>query len=361
MDDFPQFFPVGGKYSPVFYFQAPIVYFYSQFQHCNILLTKNEAIALFNSWGRQRIPFLFVIDYEMIAVRMYRLDHPAGNIPRFEFQHNKSGRVKKHLINNDFTFKKFPVPFHLYESAFVRVQQQIRAGNSYLTNLTFPTPVETNLSFTDIYNRSEAPYKLLVDGEFVCFSPESFVTITNGVIATFPMKGTIKASEMNAAETILSDPKEKAEHNTIVDLLRNDLSRVSREVTVKRFRYIDKICTHEGEMLQVSSEICGLLPPDYHTRLGDILFSMLPAGSITGAPKPLTLQLIRDVEGINRNYYTGICGVFDGNNLDSAVMIRYIEMHEGKMRFRSGGGITFMSHAENEYRELIDKVYVPIV
>lgn len=345
----------------MFYFHAPNVYFYGKFKPCHILLTKTEAITLFNSWGGQHIPFLFIIDYELQAVRMYRLDHPPDNLPRFEFKRVVGVSAKRHPMANGFTFEKFPVPFRVYESAFNRVQQQIRAGNSYLTNLTFPTPVETNLGLAEIFDRSVAPYKLLVDGEFVCFSPESFVTITNGIIATYPMKGTIRATEKNAAASILSDPKEKAEHHTIVDLLRNDLSRVSREVTVKRFRYIDKIRTHEGEMLQVSSEICGLLPPGYHACLGDILFSMLPAGSITGAPKPLTMQIIREVEGINRNYYTGVCGVFDGTNLDSAVMIRYIEMHEGKMRFRSGGGITFLSHAEYEYRELIDKVYVPIV
>jgi para-aminobenzoate synthetase component 1 len=252
------------------------------------------------------------------------------------------------------------LPFSDYQSAFNKIQKQIRAGNSFLTNLTFPTPVEINLTLGQVFEFSRAPYKILLDGEFVCFSPESFVTIRNGVITAYPMKGTIRASAYRAEESILEDRKETAEHNTIVDLLRNDLSMVSKEVTVKRFRYIDKIITHEGEILQVSSEISGKLPSDYNRRLGELLFALLPAGSVTGAPKTKTTALIREVEQSDRGYYTGICGIFDGENVDSAVMIRFIEIHKGKMRFRSGGGITFLSNARNEYQELIDKVYVPI-
>jgi len=87
---------------------------------------------------------------------------------------------------------------------------------------------------------------------------------------------------------------------------------------------------------------------------------MLPAGSVTGAPKKMTTSIIRDIENSDRGYYTGVCGVFDGESLDSAVMIRFIELQNGMMQFRSGGGITFMSQAREEYEELIEKVYVPI-
>jgi para-aminobenzoate synthetase component 1 len=129
---------------------------------------------------------------------------------------------------------------------------------------------------------------------------------------------------------------------------------------VNRFRYIDRIVTHEGELLQVSSEITGKLPDGYQSRLGEILFALLPAGSVTGAPKMKTMDVIREAEGADRGYYTGVCGIFDGNNLDSAVLIRLIENHNGVMRFRSGGGITFLSEARTEYKEMRDKVYVPI-
>ena len=95
-------------------------------------------------------------------------------------------------------------------------------------------------------------------------------------------------------------------------------------------------------------------------QLGDILFSMLPAGSITGAPKKKTMQIIREAEGYERGFYTGITGYFDGDSLDSAVMIRFVEQEADGMYFKSGGGITFKSDARSEYEEMKQKIYVPI-
>ena len=109
--------------------------------------------------------------------------------------------------------------------------------------------------------------------------------IENGFIYSYPMKGTIDASLPDARERILADRKEEAEHATIVDLIRNDLSQVASEVTVSRYRYIDELQTNRGRLLQVSSEIRGKLPENWKASLGDILFRLLPAGSITGAPK----------------------------------------------------------------------------
>ena len=202
---------------------------------------------------------------------------------------------------------------------------------------------------------------MLCAGQFLVFSPEIFVKIDHGIISSFPMKGTIDASLPDAETRILKDEKEFFEHNTIVDLIRNDLAMVSTGVNVKRFRYIDRIVTNRKELLQVSSEICGELPADWNSRLGDIIFTLLPAGSVTGAPKEKTVQIIRDTEIYERGFYTGVCGVFDGHSLDSGVMIRFIENSEGKLIFKSGGGITALSDAGNEYEEMIQKVYVPVV
>jgi len=174
------------------------------------------------------------------------------------------------------------------------------------------------------------------------------------------MKGTIDAAVPDAEAVILADPKECAEHATIVDLIRNDLSLVATDVEVKRYRYIDKLSTNKQNLLQVSSEITGRLPVDYHEQLGDILFALLPAGSICGAPKQKTLEIIEQAEGYERGFYAGICGYFDGSNLDSAVMIRFTEQNGDKLIFKSGGGITSQSDCEKEYEELIQKVYVPV-
>ena len=175
------------------------------------------------------------------------------------------------------------------------------------------------------------------------------------------MKGTMDATLPDARERLLADPKEAAEHATITDLIRNDLSRFATEVTVTRYRYLDELHTHRGPLLQMSSEIRGRLPEDYPSQLGDLFFSLLPAGSITGAPKPRTVQIIREAETYDRGFYTGVTGYFDGCNLDSAVLIRFLEQQpDGTKVFKSGGGITFRSDARNEYEEMKQKVYVPL-
>ena len=102
------------------------------------------------------------------------------------------------------------------------------------------------------------------------------------------------------------------------------------------------------------------LTDDYASRLGEIVFTLLPAGSITGAPKEKTKEIIAQAETYDRGFYTGITGYFDGVNLDSAVMIRFIEQSDNQLFFKSGGGITCKSCAENEYNEMKQKVYVPI-
>jgi para-aminobenzoate synthetase component I len=130
---------------------------------------------------------------------------------------------------------------------------------------------------------------------------------------------------------------------------------------VRRFRYIDEILTDTGGLLQVSSEIEGILSEKFHENIGDILFALLPAGSVTGAPKEKTVKIIKSVELTERGYYTGVFGYFKDRKLDSAVMIRFIENQDNVFWFRSGGGITHLSQVENEYNELIEKVYVPFV
>jgi len=324
------------------------------------IMTSFDATELMNCLGKDKIPFFFLIDFEMKAVRIFHEFNSPDNSIMFDFQETpyKKSKLRKEM---QFKFKKNPVSFNSYYSSFLKVQKNILSGNTFLLNLTFPTRIETSLSLKNIYLNSAAKYKVLIDNEFVCFSPETFIKIKDGIISTYPMKGTIKVTTENPVNKLLNDIKETAEHNTVVDLLRNDLSMVSSDVRVERFRYIDKINTHEGQLLQVSSEIKGVLPLNYTSRLGEIIFKLLPAGSVTGAPKEMTVKIIKEVEKHERGYYTGICGYFNGKDLDSAVMIRFIENRHGKLYFRSGGGITFMSEAINEYNELIEKVYVPIV
>ena len=318
---------------------------------------KQQVINQMNAWGGQGKPFLFIIDYELQKPLLYALDQIPDHI-LFDI----NGVSNNHIENSEassFIFESKPVDFKNYKNAFDEVMDELNYGNSYLLNLTFPTSLKTNLSLQSIFNRSKAKYKLLMDSELVVFSPETFVKIEEGNISSFPMKGTIDASIPNAEQKILADPKERAEHATIVDLIRNDLSKVATQVKVTDYRYTEKIKTVDKSLIQVSSRVEGKLPTNYKEQIGDILFSLLPAGSISGAPKHKTLEVIKKAELDERGYFTGIVGIFDGKKLDSGVMIRFIEQANKNKVFRSGGGITAQSDAASEYQELQDKVYVP--
>lgn len=306
-------------------------------------------MKLFNEYWRDREPFVFIIDFELRKPRTWKL--PSEEI-LFDF----SGGSKP----SEVSIETVPVPFESYSKKFDVVMDHLLYGDSFLTNLTIKTKVESNLSLHDLYYASKARYKFYLKDSFLVFSPETFVRIEDGFIYSYPMKGTIDASIPGAEEKILADRKEMAEHVTIVDLIRNDLSMIAEDVKVTRFRYIDKINTHGRSLLQVSSEIRGKLLPSFSSDPAAALLSLLPAGSVSGAPKAKTLEVIREAEGEDRGYYTGICGYYNGTSLDSCVMIRFIEQQGRELFYRSGGGITTQSEVRSEYQEAQDKIYVPI-
>lgn len=392
---------------------------------------KQEIIDKINQLASQDEPFLFVINYQgdKAFIRLLSDINPEECLFDFEGRGNFSHAWKETLkeeISEKETWKKEtsekeisetiwqiePPLYEDYERSFNIVKSNIMEGNSYLTNLTCRVPVSCNLSLEKIFHRAKGKYKLLLRRKrtqaedkahlkeenieenltpFVCFSPETFVRIKGGRIYSYPMKGTLDASLPNAEKQLMEDRKEAAEHATIVDLIRNDLSRVAEDVRVDKYRYIDVLHTNKGDILQTSSEISGRLPEDYPHHLGEILDTQLPAGSITGAPKDKTMQIIQEAEGYDRGFYTGIMGIYDQGELNSAVMIRFIEEEtspvdfetdgeknfkasegkgdeasEGKrdeasrkLYFKAGGGITSKSDCRKEYEEVIQKIYLP--
>ena len=379
---------------------------------------KQEIIDKINRLASQDEPFLFVINYQgdKAFIRLLSDINPEECLFDFEGRGNLS-HVWKETWKEETSEKEIsettwqiePPLYEDYERSFNIVKSNIMAGNSYLTNLTCRVPVSCNLSLEEIFHRAKGKYKLLLRRKrtqaedkahlkeenteenltpFVCFSPETFVRIKGGRIYSYPMKGTLDASLPNAEKQLMEDRKEAAEHATIVDLIRNDLSRVAEDVRVDKYRYIDVLHTNKGNILQTSSEISGRLPEDYPHHLGEILDAQLPAGSITGAPKDKTMQIIQEAEGYDRGFYTGIMGIYDQGELNSAVMIRFIEEEtspvdfetdgeknfkakegkasEGKepkasreLYFKAGGGITSKSDCQREYEEVIQKIYLP--
>ena len=306
-------------------------------------------------YGRRSVPFLFAIDFEGKESFIYPLEY----LDETKILFNIKGKTNGHGIvkPKPFSFVKVPVAYQDYLVAYKKVLYHINRGDTYLLNLTFPSAIQTNLSLQEIFYLAKTPYKLFFKNRFVCFSPESFIKIKAGKIFSYPMKGTIDANISDAEQTLMNDKKELAEHYTIVDLIRNDLSQVANNVQVNRFRYAEKISTNGKTLLQTSSEISGDL---FINDLGKVFQKLLPAGSISGAPKQKTVEIIQSVEKTSRGFYTGVFGMFDGEVLDSAVMIRFIA-HQGKnLVYHSGGGIVSHSNAEKEYAELIDKIYLPV-
>ncbi len=322
------------------------------------MVDNKEVFDKMDELGQNGIPFLFAVDFEMnhpFAVPLQEVD----NCDLLFRVNDVTNMPSAHKTDKPLHFQSFPVSKKRYCEAFGLVQRHIGRGDSFLLNLTMPSEIKTNFTLKEIFLNSDAPYKLWLKEGIVVFSPETFVKTERERIRSFPMKGTMDASLPNARELLLSNRKELAEHYTIVDLIRNDLSIVAKEVAVERFRYIDRVNTHRKVLLQMSSEISGILRAEYRGKPGSIMKALLPAGSISGAPKKKTLEVIKTAEKYRRGWYTGVFGIFDGNNIDSGVMIRYIEQQGDKFYYKSGGGITALSNCEEEYKELTDKIYVP--
>jgi len=253
--------------------------------------------------SQQKVPFFFITDFLAESVLVYTENELEKEGLLIDFQ-SFSNTEKQDDLNKKTEWKSFPETVESFKKGFDHVQNNIRLGNSYLTNYTRKTKIETNLSLEEIFYHSQAKYKVLFKDFFVFFSPETFVKIIDDQIYTYPMKGTIDASVENAAEVLKNDTKEKAEHYTVVDLLRNDLSMIADDVKVDKFQIIDFLKTKQKDLFAMSSEISGSLKPEFKGKTGSILEKILPAGSILGAPKPKTLEIILEAEGFERGFYT---------------------------------------------------------
>ncbi len=294
-----------------------------------------------------------MLSYDLSKYEIIKLKDLPSDI-QFEFSEKNKLKFQEKIL-----VKKYPISFKEYKHKFDILQKHILNGNSYLLNLTCKTKIETSLSLEEIYKKAKARFKLKYKDEFVCFSPERFVEIKKNKIFTYPMKGTINARIPNAKTRILGDTKEIAEHTMVVDLLRNDLGMVSSKVKVDKFRFCEKINAGDKKLLQISSKINGTLDKTWPNKFGDIITSILPAGSITGTPKKMTIDILHEVEEYKRGFYSGIAGIFTPQKVQTFVLIRFIEKIKNEFFYKSGGGITCDSNVAFEYQELLDKIYIP--
>lgn len=248
-----------------------------------------------------------------------------------------------------------------YAAAFSSVQDHLRRGNSYETNLTFQIAVESRASPLDTYRRlrrlNPAPYAAYLHHlgtSVLSSSPERFVAIdAERRIETRPIKGTTPRSsdpeeDEAAAELLRSSDKFRGENLMIVDLLRNDLSRVCEvgSVQVTDLMHVESYATVHQLVSTIEGRLCG----DVSTV--DALQAIFPGGSMTGAPKERTMHIIAEVESSPRGVYAGALGWMDADgSADLSIVIRALVHHRGTYVFGTGGGLTVRSELEEEYAE----------
>lgn len=253
-----------------------------------------------------------------------------------------------------------------YQSAVSRIIDYIRAGDIFQANLTqrFETALNKADTAYDLYlrlrDRSPAPFSSFFNfgsGALVSSSPERFLFCQDGHVETKPIKGTrprgmSEADDKRLAVELIASEKDRAENVMIVDLLRNDLSRVCADHTV----IVEKLCALESftNVHHLVSTVRGTLRPD--TTHLDLLTSAFPGGSITGAPKLRAMEIIAELEPTTRGPYCGAIGYlgFDGT-MDTSIAIRTLVVSGDRVTFQAGGGITAESDPAAEYEESLTK------
>jgi len=267
---------------------------------------------------------------------------------------NAVGRVEPRISRAD------------YGAAIARVLDYIKAGDIYQANLTFPASVsiagDPLAAYAAIRPRAGAGYGALVrhDGRhLLSFSPESFFGLRDGRVETRPMKGTARrlpdpAQDEAAIRALAADPKQRAENLMIVDLLRNDISRVTKPGSVK----VPALFT--VETYPTIHQMISIVEGRVSDGLGpvDVLRALFPCGSITGAPKLRAMEIITEVERYGRGLYTGSIGhIAPDGSARFNVAIRTITLEKGAATgiVGLGSGIVADSQPEAEWQECLDK------
>lgn len=251
-----------------------------------------------------------------------------------------------------------------YKKSITRLKEYIRSGDVYIANMTQRFYCHNEEDSFTIYKKlreiNKAPFSAYLnfhDFQIISSSPERFIQIKDRIAHTRPIKGTrprgntIDEDEKNKLELINSE-KDKSELLMIVDLERNDFSKVCKPgtVKVKELFALEEYAT----VFHLVSTIEGQLQDDVSAV--KVMKECFPGGSITGAPKIRAMEIIEELEGLKRNIYTGAIGYFDfRGNSDFNIAIRTILKKDNKAYFGVGGGITYESIEEDEYLETLDK------
>lgn len=247
-----------------------------------------------------------------------------------------------------------------FEDDIAKIHDWIKAGDTYQVNHTYRIHGELSgspLAAYDVLRQKQpGPYGAYIEhanGWVLSCSPEWFLQKTGNTLITKPMKGTAKVGEISSEE-LHDDAKNRAENVMIVDLLRNDLSKISLPGTVK-VPYLFEVQQH-GDVLQMTSTISSTSKENL--KLKELLQAIFPCGSVTGAPKKKTMELIQALESESRNLYCGAIAWFDPSmqvglgDLGMSVVIRTLELEKDQsFQMGVGGGITIDSESSDEWHE----------
>ena len=279
-------------------------------------------------------------------------------------------RLKEYKEEKEIVFKENNNEFYSnfnkdeYEEAVLKIKDYIRSGDVYIANMTRRLWCNNQEESFDIYEKlrkiNKAPFSAYINYEefqVISSSPERFLSIREGLVHTSPIKGTrprgeTEEEDLKNKNALINSEKDKSELLMIVDLERNDLSKVCRPNTVKVIELFKieeyatvfhLVATIEGRLKDnISSVKC--------------IKECFPGGSITGAPKIRAMEIIEELEGLKRNIYTGAIGYFDlRGNCDFNIVIRTIIKKGNKAYLGVGGGITWDSVGDAEWFETIDK------
>ena len=254
-------------------------------------------------------------------------------------------------------FIKENIDFERYSIALEKIKNYIKQGTTYEVNYTFSNDVFCNIDgyhlFLDLIQNQKTPYCAYIKNEFdeiLSFSPELFFKIENNKITTKPMKGTAKRNGNDEEEInfLKTDKKNLAENTMIVDLIRNDLSKIKSSFDIKVEKLFE-VETHKT-LHQMTSTISAKIS---EFDFLDILACLFPCGSITGAPKISTMKIIDELENYKRNIYCGMIGYLYKNECNFSVPIRILEKktNDNFFTFSQGGAIVIKSDTEDEWKE----------
>lgn len=297
---------------------------------------------------RQKYYLLGYITYDFKKLYFEVFDKYEKYIPE---KPKQLGTIIKPLVSKE-----------TYVNAINKIKEYIANGVTYEVNYTYPSEVLTNLNGIDLYeailDKQKTPYNTYLqtpDTTLLSFSPELFFRLEGNKILTKPMKGTAPRlgdrEDLTRREFLYNDIKNRAENIMIVDLLRNDLGRISKTGTVK----VDKLFEIEEHptVFQMTSEISSELNDG--TSLYDVFKAIFPCGSITGAPKVSTMRVIDELELFSRNIYCGAIGFLSPEVCEFSVPIRILYGKDNKYTYHAGGAIVWDSTAEDEWEETLVK------